>query len=71
MVAILAFFLGYILYLLLRLLLLKYTDIELDIIPDRYADDLKRTWKGAGTYMACYLVAAIILMVLQSLSQLS
>lgn len=70
MVPVLAFFLGYIFYVLVRLLLLKYTDIKLDIIPDRYPDDPKRTWQGAGTYMACYLIAGIILMILENLFQL-
>lgn len=56
--------LGYIEYLGIRWVLLKFTDIKLDILPDRYYDDPKRTWTNASILLICFLITSAIFMII-------
>ncbi|WP_069999359.1 hypothetical protein [Cellulosilyticum sp. I15G10I2] len=51
---------SYLEYLAIRFILLKYTKIELDIFPDRYYDNPKKTWLGAGIFITCFLITGWI-----------
>lgn len=53
--------LAYCEYLLIRKILINKWGIELDLLPDRYHNDLKRTWLNAGVFMGCFLVTLIIM----------
>ena len=52
--------LSYLEYLAIRFILLKYTKIELDIFPDRYYDNPKKTWLGAGIFITSFLITGLI-----------
>jgi hypothetical protein len=59
--ALLIAFLAYGEYLFIRLFINKYTNLDLDIFPDRYYDNPKKTWIGAGIFMASFFITAMIL----------
>jgi hypothetical protein len=48
-------------YLIIRKIVRKKWHIELDLLPDRYGDDLKRTWLNAGVFLGCFVVTLIIM----------
>ena len=50
---------AFVLYFLVRLILIKYTKIELDLIPDRYYDNPIRTWRNAGVFLICFIISWI------------
>lgn len=56
--------LSYLEYLAVRAYLIKFYNLELDMFPDRYGDDPKRTWTGAGILLACFFVTMIIYILL-------
>lgn len=56
-------------YILIREILKRKWDIHLDLIPDRYGDDLKRTWLNASVFLACFFVTLIIMISVLGLDQ--
>lgn len=51
-------------YILIRGVLKHKWDIHLDLIPDRYGNDLKRTWLNASVFLACFYVTLIIMIMI-------
>ncbi len=51
-------------YILIRVVLKRKWDIHLDLILDRYGDDLKRTWLNASVFLACFFVTLIIMILI-------
>lgn len=51
-------------YLGIRYILLKFTNIKLDILPDRYYNDPKRNWTNIGIFLMIYLITSIIFILL-------
>lgn len=58
--AITAFILAYVEYLVIREIVNEKTDLDLDIFPEYYYDDLRKTWIGAGILLAGFVVNYLI-----------
>ena len=61
---ILVLIISYLEYLAVRACLIKFYNLGLDMFPDRYGDDPKRTWTGAGILLACYFITLVIYILL-------
>jgi len=53
--------LGYVEYIVIRAVFLKFSNIKLDLVPDRYHNDPKRTWTNVAVLLSCFLTTLVIL----------
>jgi len=60
----LTFIFSYVIYLILRKVLMSLNIIELDFYPNYYYDDPKRTWINAGVLIGCFVVTVTTIILL-------
>lgn len=58
------FLFSYIFYLILRIVLEKLNIITLDLFPNYYYDNPKRTWTNAGVLIICFVITTVIMYIL-------